>query len=97
MSACFSSLHIVRRFGTCPRGSHEHHRSSRLNLFKQRLAHVWRTEFPDEDSVHLNTLLPKINQDIPDAMFGSAEGRAACEAMNDAEEIMFSDDMVWKV
>ena len=71
--------------------------SFRLNLFRQRLAHVWKTEFADEDSVHLNTLLPKINQEIPDAMFGSVEGRAACEAMNDAEDIMFSDDMVWRV
>ena len=58
---------------------------------------MWNTEFQDEDSVHINTLLPRINQEIPDAMFGSAEARAACKAMDDASEVMFSDDMVWKV
>lgn len=46
----------------------------------------------------LSDLLEHVNQGLPkDQLFGMAEARTACLAMQNADQLMLSDDIVYKV
>ncbi|KIJ45741.1 hypothetical protein M422DRAFT_778920 [Sphaerobolus stellatus SS14] len=70
----------------------------RLAFFRKRLANLFATKLVEEDSFLLPTLLQNINQGLStDEMFGTAEATAAAEIMTEAEELMFSGGVVYKV
>ena len=72
--------------------------SLRLKLFRTRLANLFATKLIDEDQMYLNTLVEMINEGLSnDQLFGTAEATAACEIMTDANEIMLSDGVVYKI
>ena len=71
---------------------------SRLQLFRDRLAQLFATTLVDEEQMYLYALLEMINARLStDQLFGTAEATAACNAMTDANEIMLSDGVVYKI
>lgn len=70
----------------------------RLQLFRTRLNHSFSNKFAEDEFVILDTLLPDVNEGLEnDQLFGSREGRAAIDRMHDANEVMFSEGVVYKV
>ncbi|EIW86470.1 ATP dependent DNA helicase [Coniophora puteana RWD-64-598 SS2] len=70
----------------------------RLQLFRSRLANLFSTRLQDEEQIFLRDLLEMINEGLPtDALFGTAEATAVCQAMSEADELMLSDGIVYKV
>ncbi|CCM00323.1 uncharacterized protein FIBRA_02353 [Fibroporia radiculosa] len=73
-------------------------RPERLKLFRTRLAHLFATRLQDEESFLLPNLLELINEGLStDELFGTAEATIACEVMGDANELMLSGDIVYKI
>uniref|UniRef100_A0A7M4E0X8 DNA replication licensing factor MCM3 n=1 Tax=Crocodylus porosus TaxID=8502 RepID=A0A7M4E0X8_CROPO len=67
---------------------------SRLKAFKAALLEVFKASHAQ--SVGLQTLMKSINQDNPDP-FSSAEVKVALERMQDDNQIMLSDDIVFLI
>jgi len=73
-------------------------RPERLQLFRSRLANIFSTRLQDEEQVFLTDLLEFINEGLPtDALFGTAEATEACQDMQNKEELMISDGVVYKI
>ncbi|KAI0639086.1 ATP dependent DNA helicase [Trametes polyzona] len=73
-------------------------RPDRLKLFRTRLASVFATKLVDEDQAYLHDLVEMVNEGLPtQELFGTAEATAACNVMTDANEIMLSDGIVYKI
>ncbi|KAH9891007.1 ATP dependent DNA helicase [Cubamyces lactineus] len=73
-------------------------RPDRLKLFRTRLAHLFATKLVDEDQMYLHTLVEMINEGLTtNELFGTAEATAACNIMTDANEVMLSDGIVYKI
>jgi DNA replication licensing factor MCM3 len=71
-------------------------RQDRLDLFRSRLSVLFETAF--EGVAEFTELLPKINEGLPAAdLFSTSEGRAAVQRMNDLNEIMESEGMVYSI
>lgn len=72
--------------------------SDRLQLFRSRLANIFATRLQDDEQIFLTALLEFVNEGLAtDALFGTAEATEACEAMQDNEELMISDGIVYKI
>ena len=72
--------------------------SLRLQLFRTKLAHLFATKLQDDESTFLADLLPMINEGMPvDTLFGTVEATAACLVMQDANDLMISDGIVYKI
>jgi len=70
----------------------------RLRLFRTRVARLWATSFQDDEQVFLVDLVRAVNDGLGnDALFGTAEGTLACQAMTEANEIMLSENIVYKI
>ncbi|EPQ28729.1 uncharacterized protein PFL1_03533 [Pseudozyma flocculosa PF-1] len=72
----------------------------RLGEFKGLLADLLASggRLAEEDMVSLEDLLPMINAGMrTEALFDSREARQALEAMNDVNEVMFSDGVVYRI
>ncbi|KAN0063157.1 MCM DNA helicase complex subunit [Thecaphora frezii] len=72
----------------------------RLMQFKGLLADLFSSggSLSEEDAVTLEELLPMINQGIAaDKLFDSREARQALEQMNEVNEVMFSDGVVYRI
>ncbi|KAI8995425.1 ATP dependent DNA helicase [Trametes punicea] len=73
-------------------------RPDRLKLFRARLAQLFATKLVDEDQMYLHTLVEMINEGLStNELFGTAEATAACNIMTDANEVMLSDGIVYKI
>ena len=71
---------------------------SRLAFFRSRLAHLFATKLVDEDAIMFPALLQHINEGLTtDEMFGTAEATASAEIMTEAEELMLSGGVVYKM
>ena len=69
-----------------------------MQLFRTRLAKLFATSLQDEESMLLSTLLEMVNDGLPtDTLFGTAEATAACQVMSDANELMLSDGIVYRI
>jgi DNA replication licensing factor MCM3 len=72
--------------------------NSRLKLFRSRVANVFATKMQDDEEIFLTNLLQLVNEGLPtDELFGTSEATQACETMQDAEELMISDGIVYKI
>jgi DNA replication licensing factor MCM3 len=70
----------------------------RLQLFRTKLAHLFATKLQDDESTFLTDLLPMINEGMPvDTLFGTAEATAVCLVMQEANDLMISDGIVYKI
>ncbi|KII93706.1 hypothetical protein PLICRDRAFT_102086 [Plicaturopsis crispa FD-325 SS-3] len=73
-------------------------RPDRLQLFRGRLSNLFGVQLRDEEQVFLPQLLEMINDGLPtNALFGTAEATAACLAMQEVNELMISDGIVYKI
>ncbi|KAF8078335.1 MCM2/3/5 family-domain-containing protein [Lyophyllum atratum] len=73
-------------------------RPERLQLFRSRLANIFATRLQDDEQIFLTALLEFINEGLAtDLLFGTAEATDACQAMQDNEELMISDGIVYKI
>lgn len=73
-------------------------RPERLQLFRSRLANIFATRLQDDEQIFLTELLEFINEgSATDMLFGTAEATQACQAMQDNEELMISDGIVYKI
>jgi DNA replication licensing factor MCM3 len=72
--------------------------SLRLRLFRSRVARLWATSFQDDEQVFLADLVQAVNEGLDnDALFGTAEATLACQAMTEANEVMLSENIVYKI
>jgi DNA replication licensing factor MCM3 len=70
----------------------------RLQLFRSRIARLWATKFQDDEQVFLADLVQAVNDGLGnDALFGTAEATLACQAMTEANEVMLSENIVYKI
>ena len=70
----------------------------RTALFRQKVARAFSGPFATADEVTRETLLPEINAGLPtEEMFGSQEADRILTMMNDANDVMFSEGVVYKL
>lgn len=73
-------------------------RPERLALFRTRLARLNATVLLDDEQVYFTQLLELINDGLTtDTLFGTAEATAICQVMTEANELMLSDGIVYKI
>jgi DNA replication licensing factor MCM3 len=71
---------------------------SRLQLFRTRVARLWATSFQDDEQVFLADLVQAVNEGLGnDVLFGTSEATMLCQAMTEANEVMLSDGIVYKI
>jgi DNA replication licensing factor MCM3 len=82
---------VLKRLLTC-------YQRNRLQLFRSRLANIFATKLQDEEQIFLAELLESINDGLAtDSLFGTSEATNACQVMQDHEELMISDGIVYKI
>jgi DNA replication licensing factor MCM3 len=70
----------------------------RLRLFRTRVGRLWATSFQDDEQVFLADLVQAVNEGLDnDVLFGTAEATLACQAMTEANEVMLSESIVYKI
>ncbi|KAF7340033.1 DNA helicase [Mycena venus] len=70
----------------------------RLQLFRTRLAGLMATTFQDIEAIELDKVVEQVNHGLTiDTLFGTAEAKEACTAMDEANEIMFSGGLIYPV
>ncbi|KAK0233269.1 MCM2/3/5 family-domain-containing protein [Armillaria fumosa] len=70
----------------------------RYALFRTRVSKLFSSKLSDDESVFLRDLLEMVNEGLSTEMlFGTAEATEACQIMTDAEELMLSDGIVYKL
>ncbi|KAF8506879.1 MCM2/3/5 family-domain-containing protein [Russula emetica] len=73
-------------------------RPDRLQLFRTRVARLWATSFQDDEQVFLADLVQAVNEGLGnDVLFGTSEATMICQAMTEANEVMLSDGIVYKI
>ncbi|KAK7041922.1 MCM DNA helicase complex subunit [Paramarasmius palmivorus] len=73
-------------------------RPERLELFRTRFLHAFKNNLQDAEQASLTELLEAINQGLSTSqLFGTAEATLACQAMQDADQCMISDGIVYRV
>ncbi|KZP32292.1 ATP dependent DNA helicase [Athelia psychrophila] len=72
--------------------------AQRLQLFRTRLAELFRGKLQDNESDFLSDLLPLVNEGLPiEELFSTAEATLACESMGEANELMISEGIVYRI
>ena len=67
-------------------------------MFRTRVARLWATSFQDDEQVFLADLVQAVNEGLGnDELFGTAEATMICQAMTEANEVMLSDGIVYKI
>ncbi|KAK0245875.1 ATP dependent DNA helicase [Armillaria nabsnona] len=70
----------------------------RYTLFRTRVSKLFSSKLSDDESVFLKDLLEMVNEGLStDMLFGTAEATEACQIMTDAEELMLSEGIVYKL
>ncbi|KAK0506047.1 MCM2/3/5 family-domain-containing protein [Armillaria luteobubalina] len=70
----------------------------RYTLFRTRVSKLFSSKLSDDESVFLRDLLEMVNEGLPtETLFGTAEATEACQIMTDAEELMLSEGIVYKL
>ncbi|KAH9050478.1 MCM2/3/5 family-domain-containing protein [Lactarius hengduanensis] len=73
-------------------------RPDRLQLFRSRVARLWATNFQDDEQVFLADLVQAVNEGLDNTLlFSTTEATLACQAMTEANEVMLSDNIVYKI
>ncbi|KAF9269946.1 ATP dependent DNA helicase [Marasmius fiardii PR-910] len=70
----------------------------RLELFRTRFLHAFKNTLQDADFAPLPDLVKAVNEGLGmNQLFGTAEATLACQAMQNADEAMISDNVVYRV
>ncbi|KAJ7462807.1 MCM2/3/5 family-domain-containing protein [Mycena galericulata] len=72
--------------------------TQRLQLFRTRLAGLMSTTFHGVEAIELEQVVEHVNKGLTlDTVFTPNEVRRACTVMDEANEIMFSGDLIYSV
>lgn len=72
--------------------------SERLNVFRARFGNLRDGPLAEEEGVGFDDLLRLVNQGLAaNQIFGAEEGRAAVEAMSEANQVFISDDVIYPI
>ncbi|KAF8202956.1 MCM2/3/5 family-domain-containing protein [Pholiota molesta] len=72
--------------------------AARLQLFRARVSKMFATRLQDEETVFLKDLVEMVNEGLPaDSLYGTGEATKLCEVMGEADELMISEGIVYKV
>ena len=67
-------------------------------LFRTRVAAAFAGPFANNDEITRETLLPEINMGLPaEELFGTLEAERYLTVMNDANQLMWSEGVVYKL
>lgn len=70
----------------------------RLAMWRDRVANIWRHRLVDVEQAFLTDVLEMVNDGLgTDALYGTAEATAACLIMQDANELMLSDGIIYTI
>ncbi|KAG7450152.1 ATP dependent DNA helicase [Guyanagaster necrorhizus] len=70
----------------------------RYTFFRSRVSKLFGSKLRDDESVFLKDLLEMVNEGLStDMLFGTAEATEACQIMTDAEELMLSEGIIYKL
>jgi DNA replication licensing factor MCM3 len=59
---------------------------------------MFATRLQDEETVFLKDLVEMVNEGLPaDSLYGTGEATKLCEVMGEADELMISEGIVYKV
>ncbi|PCH33329.1 ATP dependent DNA helicase [Wolfiporia cocos MD-104 SS10] len=73
-------------------------RPERLRLFRTRLANLFATRLRDTEEFLFTDLLQLINEGLStDELFSTDDAKLACEVMTEANELMLSGEVVYKI
>ncbi|EKM60801.1 uncharacterized protein PHACADRAFT_133584 [Phanerochaete carnosa HHB-10118-sp] len=73
-------------------------RPERYELFRSRLAKLFASTLQDDEHIAFAELVTAVNEGLTnDTLFGSTEASVALRHMEDANEIMVSDGVVYKI
>lgn len=62
------------------------------------MAELFRGKLQDNESDFLSDLLPLVNEGLPiEELFSTAEATLACESMGEANELMISEGIVYRI
>ncbi|KAG8898339.1 MCM DNA helicase complex subunit [Tulasnella sp. 403] len=70
----------------------------RLNLFRSRLAALFASELAEDEAIPMASVVELINRGVPpDQVFGVEEATVAAEVMTEANDVMLSEDILYKI
>ncbi|PFH50774.1 hypothetical protein AMATHDRAFT_60425 [Amanita thiersii Skay4041] len=73
-------------------------RPERLQFFRSRLAQIFTTTLQNEEQVFLEELVQMVNEGLgTEALFGTREATEGCKAMQEQDELMISEGIVYKI
>jgi len=70
----------------------------RVTLFRSKVAGLFAGRLADEEAIPFDTLLNMVNEGLePAHKFNATEATQVCEVMSQAEQILLSDGIVYKI
>lgn len=67
-------------------------------MWRERMAHILNYRLTDVEQAFLTDVLEMVNEGLgTDALYGTAEATAACLVMQDANELMLSDGIIYRI
>ncbi|KAF5384042.1 hypothetical protein D9757_006986 [Collybiopsis confluens] len=71
---------------------------ARTKLFRTKVSQLWTTKLRDEDQVLLKDLLPMVNEGLStNELFGSKEATEILNEMQEKDELMITEDVVYRI
>ncbi|KIK71425.1 hypothetical protein GYMLUDRAFT_235744 [Collybiopsis luxurians FD-317 M1] len=81
-----------------PAGSDEARKNNRLKSFRTKVSQLWSTKLREEDQILLKDLLPMVNEGLgTDDLFGTKEATEILQVMQDNDELMIAEDVVYRI
>lgn len=71
---------------------------NRLAHFRSRVANIFATRVQDTDEIFLADLLELVNEGLPTtSLYGTAEATQICQEMEEKNELMISNGIVYRI
>ncbi|KAJ3718462.1 ATP dependent DNA helicase [Lentinula raphanica] len=81
-----------------PEESDETRKTNRTKAFRSKLSQLWTTGLQDQEQVLLKELLPMVNEGLPTSeLFGTKEATEILQSMQDIDELMLAEDVVYRI
>ncbi|KAJ3722260.1 MCM2/3/5 family-domain-containing protein [Lentinula raphanica] len=81
-----------------PEESDETRKTNRTKAFRSKLSQLWTTGLQDQEQVLLKELLPMVNEGLPTSeLFGTKEATEILQSMQDNDELMLAEDVVYRI
>ncbi|KAJ3784282.1 MCM2/3/5 family-domain-containing protein [Lentinula aff. detonsa] len=78
--------------------SEEVMKSNRTRTFRSKISHLWSTALQDQEQVLLKELLPMVNEGLStNELFGTKEATEILQVMQENDELMLAEDVVYRI